>query len=116
MVTRIVPDFVFQLGDAGSSIFGDYGTLFPDESFELKASGAGDLYMANLGTPNTNSDQFFIVTAKGETDLRTFVKIGRVIDGLDHIYFMERFGMHGGQVTKEIYVESCGEIETSQKK
>ncbi|CAI5511649.1 unnamed protein product [Closterium sp. Naga37s-1] len=53
---RIIPGFMAQGGNCGSSIFGQ---PFPDESFELRHSGRGVLSMANRG-PNTNNCQFFI--------------------------------------------------------
>lgn len=111
MVKRIVKDFVVQTGGAGSSSFGHDGALFPDENFKLRSEGKGDVRMANLGKPNTNCDEFFIVTTDGDTDLDDhFVKVGRVVKGLEHILEMEKYAYTGGQVTKGIFIEACGEI------
>ena len=111
MVKRIVKDFVVQMGNAGSSAFGHDGALFPDENFVLRSKGKGDLRMANLGKPNTNCDEFFIVTTDGETDLDDhFVKFGHVVQGLEHIIEMQKYAYSGGQVTQGIFIEDCGEL------
>eukprot|EP00939_MAST-03C_sp_MAST-3C-sp1_P003630 g3630.t1 len=115
MVTRIVPEFVVQFGDAGSSIFGDYGQTFYDEKSRNLAwsngpARLGDVYYCNRGVPDSNCDQFFVVVTTDSTDLDTFVKFGRVVQGIEHVRFLETFGTSGGQVTKEIRVSDCGEI------
>ncbi|KAE8725081.1 Peptidyl-prolyl cis-trans isomerase CYP21-1 [Hibiscus syriacus] len=64
---RIISGFVIQGGDI---IHGDgrgsepiYGGTFRDESFKIKHSHAGVVFMANTG-PDSNGSQFFITTVK----------------------------------------------------
>ncbi|MDE7298178.1 MAG: peptidylprolyl isomerase [Lachnospiraceae bacterium] len=76
---RILDDFMIQGGDpegtgrGGASIWGkDFADEFADELHPLR----GALCMANIGEPNTNSSQFFIVQA----DASTIAEMERLLD------------------------------------
>ena len=59
---RVIPDFMIQGGCPRGDGTGDAGYKFEDE-FNDHPIVRGTLAMANAG-PNTNSSQFFIVTAQ----------------------------------------------------
>lgn len=66
---RIVPDFIVQTGDpsgtgtGGESIY-DEGVFDDEINARLKFSRRGLVAMANLGTRNTNTSQFFFTLAR----------------------------------------------------
>ncbi|KAL8596961.1 hypothetical protein ACOMHN_027907 [Nucella lapillus] len=110
---RIIPQFMCQGGDftnhngtGGKSI---YGKKFEDENFQLRHTAAGDLSMANSGS-NTNGSQFFITTAKADWLDSKHVVFGRVVDGMDVVYKMEKCGTKGGKPTEKVMIGGCGEL------
>ncbi|ORY08281.1 cyclophilin A [Basidiobolus meristosporus CBS 931.73] len=110
---RVIPEFMCQGGDftrhngtGGKSI---YGEKFADENFTLKHTGPGILSMANAG-PNTNGSQFFICTEKTSWLDGKHVVFGSVVEGMDVIRQVEKFGSSTGKTSKKITVDASGQL------
>ncbi|CAD26352.1 PEPTIDYL-PROLYL CIS-TRANS ISOMERASE [Encephalitozoon cuniculi GB-M1] len=110
---RIIPGFMVQGGDytahngtGGRSI---YGEKFPDENFELKHTKEGILSMANCGA-HTNGSQFFITLGKTQWLDEKHVVFGEVVEGMDVVHKIAKYGSESGQVKKgyRIEIRDCG--------
>lgn len=91
-------------GSGGNSIYGKY---FEDENFELKHDQIGLLSMANSG-PGTNGSQFFITLEYLPHLDNKHVVFGKVIEGLDVLYKVAKYGSEEGIVSETVRIVGCG--------
>jgi peptidyl-prolyl cis-trans isomerase A (cyclophilin A) len=81
---RVVADFIIQSGDPAGTGKGGPGFTIPDEfSSSLPHDRAGVLSMANQGTPNSGSSQFFVTLGEARELNRVNSAFGHVVRGMD---------------------------------
>jgi peptidyl-prolyl cis-trans isomerase A (cyclophilin A) len=81
---RVVNNFIIQSGDPSLTGSGGSGYTIPDEfSPQLRHDQAGILSMANPGTPNSGTSQFFVTLRDAPELNRMNTAFGRVIRGMD---------------------------------
>lgn len=110
---KIIPDYMLQGGDftncdgtGGRSI---YGSKFEDENFTLKHNEPGILSMANSG-PNTNSSQFMITTMETRWLDDKQVVFGKVIEGMNVVNNLMKYGTADGGTKGRVYINDCGQL------
>jgi len=111
---RIIPEFMAQGGDFtnGNGMGGEsiYGLKFDDENFKLNHVGRGLLSMANSGK-NTNGSQFFITFQDARWLDGKHVVFGQVVEGLDLLQVIEKYGSKDGAPHAKVEIIESGEIE-----
>ena len=112
---RIIPQFMIQGGDFtnhdGTGGWSIYGRKFNDENFNVDHD-VGVLSMANAG-PNTNGSQFFITTAPTPWLNGRHTVFGRVIEGMDTVYTIEKNGSSTGKPKQEVKIIDCVDLNTT---
>lgn len=111
---RVIPKFMIQGGDFthGTGVGGRsiYGSIFPDETFELKHDRPGRLSMANRGK-DTNGSQFFITTVPTPWLDGLHVVFGEVIEGMDVVAAVENIPTNAHNSPRvPVRIAACGAL------
>lgn len=111
---RVIPEFMLQGGDIinqnGTGSTSIFGGKFPDENFKYKHTREGLLSMANSGK-NTNGSQFFITTVPCPWLDGKHVVFGEVVNGMDVVKKIEKFGTDSGRTKAKIIISDCGALD-----
>ena len=115
-IHRAIPDFIIQGGDItsedGSGGKSIYGPFFDDEPFYHSHSGEGYISMANKGTPDTNSSQFFIIMQRSRWLDGKHIVFGKVIEGMDLVKKINEMETDDAHLPKKLaIIEDCGLIK-----
>jgi len=94
---RVMPGFVVQGGDPTGTGTGGPGYTFADELPKAGSYKLGSVAMANIGKPNTNGSQFFIVVGtQGEQLPPSYSLFGQVTSGMSVVQKIASDGSASG--------------------
>ena len=81
---RVIDGFMIQGGDPTGTGFGDPSIpAIPDEYTDTNENNRGTIAMANKGSPNTGSSQFFINLVNNNSLDSLHPVFGEVVEGMD---------------------------------
>ncbi len=105
---RVIPGFMAQGGDPTGTGRGSPGYKYDGEfDSSVKHNKPGLLSMANRG-PGTDGSQFFLTFVPTPNLNGKHTIFGRVVDGMDTVKELEKFGSRGRGKTKEkLVIESA---------
>ena len=86
---RVVPGFVIQTGDLTGTGYGGAGYNIKDE-FNERPHLEGTVAMANAGSPNSASSQFYICLAPQPSLNGKYTVFGQVTKGLDVVHKIKK--------------------------
>ena len=95
---RILPGQAIQGGSPNGTPAYDCGFVIKDEILPgLTFSQSGKLAVANTGTPDTGSCQFFVTTGPVSTWNNKYAIFGEVVQGIDVIAKINKVPVHGDE-------------------
>lgn len=111
-IHRVVPNGWIQggdvyggSGDKGCSIYGQY---FDDENLKLQHDVAGLIGMSEAMRPHTNNSQFYITVNPLPWLDKQRVLFGRVVEGMDIVYEIEKMECKNERPIDEVIIDKCG--------
>ncbi|HXV36910.1 MAG TPA: peptidylprolyl isomerase [Myxococcota bacterium] len=104
---RVIPRFMAQGGDPTGTGRGGPGYKYEGEfDASVKHSRPGLLSMANAG-PDTDGSQFFITFVATPHLNGKHTIFGRVVEGMDTVKELEKFGSRSGSPREELKLEKA---------
>jgi peptidyl-prolyl cis-trans isomerase B (cyclophilin B) len=104
---RVIPRFMAQGGDPTGTGRGGPGYKYSGEfDSSTKHDKPGVLSMANSG-PGTDGSQFFLTFVKTPHLDGKHTIFGRVVDGMDTVKDLEKYGSRTGKTKEKLMIESA---------
>jgi cyclophilin family peptidyl-prolyl cis-trans isomerase len=104
---RVIKGFMAQGGDPTGTGRGGPGYKYDGEfDRSVKHNKAGMLSMANAG-PGTDGSQFFLTFVKTPHLDGKHTIFGRVVEGMDTVKELEKFGSRNGKTSEKLMIESA---------
>jgi peptidyl-prolyl cis-trans isomerase B (cyclophilin B) len=104
---RVISGFMAQGGDPLGNGTGGPGYKYAGEfDSSVKHDKPGVLSMANSG-PGTDGSQFFLTFVKTPHLDGKHTIFGRVVEGMDTVKELEKFGSRNGKTTEKLMIESA---------
>jgi len=104
---RVIPRFMAQGGDPTGTGRGGPGYKYSGEfDSSVKHNKPGTLSMANSG-PGTDGSQFFLTFVKTPHLDGKHTIFGRVVDGMDTVKELEKYGSRTGKTKEKLMIESA---------
>jgi peptidyl-prolyl cis-trans isomerase B (cyclophilin B) len=104
---RVITGFMAQGGDPTGTGRGGPGYKYDGEfDRSVKHNKPGLLSMANAG-PGTDGSQFFLTFVKTPHLDGKHTIFGRVVEGMDTVKALEKFGSRSGKTSEKLMIESA---------